>query len=218
MFGDAISYPRTNDDWLPTIAIGGILLILQFLLIPIILVQGYYVRVLRSVSSGRATAPSFTDWGDLFVDGLKLFVVGLAYGLLIGIPVLLVSAIGGGAGAAVGEGAGAVIGLVVGLVVFVYTIAVSYVIPAAVTNFAVEDSIGAAFEFGTLREIVTTAEYARGILFGVLVAIVGGIVGMLLSFLLIGIFVLFYVQIAVYYCFAQGYADGRDAAGIPRPV
>ena len=218
MFGDAISYPRTNDDWLPTIAIGGILLILQFLLIPIILVQGYYVRVLRGVSRSEPTAPSFTEWGDLFVDGLKLLVVGFAYGLLIGVPVIVLSAIAGGVGAAVGEGAGAGIGLLVGLVVFVYTIAVSYVIPAAVTNFAVEDSIGAAFEFGTLREIVTTAEYARGILFGIVVAIVGGIVGMLLSFLLIGIFVLFYVQIAVYYCFAQGYADGRDAAGLPRPA
>lgn len=216
MFGDAISYPRTNDDWLPTIAIGGILLILQFLLIPIILVQGYYVRVLRGVPRGETVAPSFTEWGDLLADGLKLIVVGIGYGLVIGIPVFVLSIVAGAAAA--GGDAGGLIGLLVSLVIFVYSLVVGYTVPAAFANFAVEDSIGAAFEFGTLREIVTTAEYARGIVFGILVAIVGGIVGMLLSFLLIGIFVLFYVQIGVYYCFAQGYADGRTAAGLSRPA
>ncbi|MEF8780877.1 MAG: DUF4013 domain-containing protein [Haloferacaceae archaeon] len=218
MFGEAISYPRSNDDWLPTIAIGGILLILQFLIVPVIVVQGYYVRVLRGVSRGESEAPSFTDWGDLLVDGLRLLVVGLGYGLLIGIPAVVLSAIAGGGAAAIGGEGGGAIAVLVSLVVFVFSLVVSYVIPAAMANFATEDSIAAAFDFGTLREIVTTAEYARGILFGVLVAIVGGLVGALLSVVLIGIFVLFYVQIGVYYCFARGYADGREAAGLSRPA
>lgn len=218
MLGDAISYPRTNDDWLPTIAIGGILLILQFLIVPAVLVQGYYVRVLRDVSRGETVAPSFTDWGDLFVDGLKLLVVGIGYGLVIAIPAVILSAIAGGGAAAVGGESGGAIALLVSLVVVVYSIAVSYVVPAAVANFAAEDSIGAAFDFGTIRDVVTTGEYLRGILFGVLVAIVGGIVGSVLSILLVGIFVLFYAQIGMYYCFARGYADGRAAAGLPRPT
>lgn len=218
MFGDAISYPRTNDDWLPTVAIGGLLSILQFLIVPIIVAQGYYVRVLRGVARGETVAPSFTDWGDLFVDGLKLLVVGIGYGLLITIPVLLLTAIAGGGATAVGGEVGGAFALLVSLVVFAYSLVVSYVIPAALANFAVEDSIAAAFDFETLRAVVTTGEYVRGIVFGLLVAIVGGLVGSILTVVLIGFFVLFYVQIAVYYCFARGYAEGREAAGLPRPV
>lgn len=218
MFGDAITYPRSSDDWLTTVAIGGILLFLQFLIIPLFIVQGYYVRVLRNVSRGGSVNPSFTDWGDMLVDGLKLVIVGIGYGLIIGIPVVILSFLAGGGAIAIGGSGGGAVAVLASLIALVYAVAVSYVVPAAMANFAVEDSIPAAFDVETLKAVVLTSEYARGIVFGLLVSIVGGIVGALLGFLLIGIFVLFYVQIGVFYCFATGYADGRQAAGLPEPV
>ena len=211
MLSDALSFPRSGDDWIPTLAIGGILFILSFLVIPAFVVQGYFVRVLRAAATGETDAPSFTDWGGLLVDGLKLFVVNVAYSIVLMIPYFaLFFLLGFGSNG--GAGAGALL-LVLGLVVFVLALVIAYFVPAASANFALEGDFGAAFDFGTIRSAAFTGDYAMAWVLAIVVGIVGGLVGSFLSVLLVGIFVLFYVQVSVYYLFGRGFAKGLGRTG-----
>lgn len=206
MLGDALSFPRSGDDWLPTLLIGGVLSALSVLVLPVFLVQGYLVRVLRAAANDETTAPSFTDWGGLFVDGLKLFVVNLAYSLVLAIPYFaLIIVVGFGSN----NGPG-VVGLVLGLLVFVLAIVVGFFIPAAFTNFAIEGEFGAAFDFGTIKKGAFTSDYATAWVLAIVVGFVGGLIGAALSILLVGIFILFYVQVAIYYLFGRGFVNGLN--------
>lgn len=216
MLGDAISYPRESDDWVKTILIGGILSLLGFLIVPLFLVTGYLVRVLGSAAADEPEPPVFEDWGGLLVDGLKALVVGLVY---VGIPLAILFAgtfalgIGGAvAGGDAGAGLG-ILGLLFALVMVVITAVAGYAVPAALTNFAYNDDFGAAFQFGDVVDTVTTGDYFVAWLLALVVSVVGGIIGNLLSFIIIGIFVLFYVQISVYYLFGRGYAKARGIGG-----
>ncbi|SEO73404.1 Protein of unknown function [Halogranum amylolyticum] len=209
MIGDALSFPRTGDDWIPTLVIGGVLSLLSFLVVPVFVLQGYFVRVLRAAVDGETEVPSFTDWGTLLVDGLKLFVVNVAYSLILAVPYFsLLFALGFS-----GDGGGGALVLVLGLVVFVLALVVGYFVPAASANFALEGELGAAFDFGTIKSATFTSDYAVAWLLALVVGFVGGAVGAALSFLLVGIFVLFYVQVAVYYLFGRGFAKGIGRRG-----
>lgn len=214
MLGDALSFPRGGDDWLPTILIGGVLSVLSVLILPVFVLQGYLVRVLREAAGDAEAAPSFTEWGELLVDGLKLIAINLAYGLIVVVPGVVGAVVVGGLGVVVGDGstAGALgvgaVGLAFALVFTLLALVLGYLIPAAMVNFAIEGRMGAAFDFGTLRRGAFTSEYATAWILAVLVGLVGGLVGSALSLLVVGIFVLFYVQVATYYLFGRGFAAG----------
>ena len=213
MLGDSLSYLRNSSDWIPTTLIGGILSVLSILILPAFVLQGYYVRVMRGAAKREDAASSFIDWGGLFVDGLKLFVVNVAYGIplmVVWFAVLFVTGAGSstptpGAAPSSGVGIVTIVGL---LLVLALAVFVAYFLPAAFANFAIEGSLGAAFDLSTIVSGATTGEYLKGWLLGLLVGVVGGLVGVLLSALVVGIFVLFYVQVVTYYLFGRGFAEG----------
>jgi hypothetical protein len=217
MLGDALSYPRNSSDWIPTILIGGVLSILGVLVVPAFIVQGYMLRVLRSAAKREDSAPSFTDWGGLIVDGIKLFVVNVAYALVVVVPMILLSVVlgfgsalssaGGEPSAAAGLLTGA-LGVLFVLVVTALGLAVGYFVPAAYANFAVEENLGAAFDVSTIFAAATTSEYFVAWVLAVLIGIVGGLLGSALSIVVVGIFVLFYVQVVTYYLWGRGFAEG----------
>jgi hypothetical protein len=213
MLGDALQFPRSGDDWLPTVIIGGVLSILGVLILPALVIQGYLVRVLRAGARDNATVPSFTEWGRLLVDGLKILLVSLGYGLAVVVPLVVLSvvlAVTNGLGAEAG-GPGLLAGLIglgVGIAFVLLSVAVGYVVPAAMANFAIQGRLGAAFDVGTVAQGAFTVEYAIAWLLGLLVAVVGGLLGAVLSALVVGIFLLFYVQVSVYYLWGRGFAAG----------
>jgi hypothetical protein len=217
MLGDALSYPRNSSDWIPTILIGGVLSVLGILVVPAFVVQGYLLRVLRSAAKDETAAPSFTDWGGLIVDGIKLFVVNVAYALVVVVPMIglsVVLGLGNAVASAGGEPSAAAnlltgaLGLLFVLVVTLLGIAVGYFVPAAYANFAVEENLGAAFDFSTIFAAATTSEYFVAWLLAVVVGVVGGLLGSALSILVVGVFVLFYVQVVSYYLWGRGFAEG----------
>ena len=221
MLEDALRYPLENDDRVSTLLIGGVLLVLSVLILPAFVLQGYLVRVLHSAAAGEAEAPSFTDWGSLFVDGLKLLVINLVVGLVIAVPFVVVSVVVFGGAAFLRDGAsgaGAAVGLV-GVLLFtlagLFAIVVSYFMPAMFTNFAVEGRLGAAFDLSTVRSVAFTTDYLVTVLLAVVVGGVISAVGGPLALVLVGVPVLFYGQVVTYYLFGRGYAEGRTAAGLP---
>lgn len=207
MLSDALSFPRSSDDWLPTLIIGALLIPLSVLVIPAFILQGYFARVIRAAATNESTAPSFTDWGDLLVTGLKMAVIGFAYSLVVNVPsVGLQFLVAFGAN---GSSVGALF-LVILLVVLVLSLVVAFFAPAALVNFAIEDSFGAAFDFGTIWSGVATSEYVVAWVLAMVVGIVGFLIGAVFSIVLVGFLIWFYVQVAVYFIFARGFVKGLD--------
>jgi hypothetical protein len=215
MLGDALGFPRSSDDWIQTVLIGGALVLFGFFVVPGIIVQGYTVRVLERAGRPDAVAPSFTEWGDLFVDGLKAFAINLIYSIpLIVLYVALLFVVAGAGSVDPGSGAGAGLGVVslgLGLAFLAVGLAVAFVVPAATANFAREDSFGAAFDLGTIRRGALSGSYVKAWLLALVVGVVLGTLFSFLAVLLVGIPLLFYLQVVLYYLFGRGFAEGLDA-------
>ncbi|RLM53606.1 DUF4013 domain-containing protein [Halobellus sp. Atlit-31R] len=219
MLSDALHYPLDSDDWLRTILVGGLLNVLSVLVVPIPLLQGYYVRVLRGTTDDDSRPPRFDEWGDLFVDGLKLIGVNIAVALVV-IVAMFVVGIVTGFGSAIGSGAGPVVGTgsnggpvrlltAVAFLGFVaFALVLGYVAPAMFANFAREDSMAAAFDVSTVLAAATTSEYLIAWVLAAVVALVLGTLASVLSVLVVGLFGLFYVQVVTYYLFGRGFAAG----------
>lgn len=215
MLEEAINYPRNSDDVVETILIGGVLTLLSFLLLPMFLVFGYYGRVLRAAEDDEPEPPVFDDWGDLFVDGLKLFAITLAYFL---IPVIvfaasvgsvLVAAISGNDVAIASTLGGALLGFSVASLL---SLVAWYLLPAALSNYARTDRIGSAFAFGELKGVLFSRDYAVAWLVALGVFLVAGIVIGLLNVVpfvgaILGVFVNFYAAVVAFYLYGHAFDD-----------
>lgn len=228
MLGEALAYPRNADDWLTNVFLGGVMVIFSICLFPAFIVQGYVVRVLRSAALDEETPPSFDEMGDLLVDGLKAYAITIGYMI---IPIVFFYVIG--IAAAFSRNVGLLfLGWVIAIIpMFV----VSYILPVALTVFALEDQVDAAFDLRRVTSAAFTSEYfvaivlaiivgfalaivftliaAIGlILFGVLGAMLSESVAVILGFVLLAVlflvlpFIGFYFTIAVNHLYARGCA------------
>ena len=213
MFEAALTYLKDSEDATRTIIIGGLLGLFGFLLVPVLPMLGYLVRVLDRTAEGETEAPTFDDWESLFVDGLKALAIGIAY-LLVPLAILLAFVAIGAitTGATNLEALGAVL-ILAGLALTLVTgLAIWFVLPAAITRFAREGTMGAAFEFRALEPVLRSGTYARGWLYGFVIMFVGGlIVGGLAAIPILGWiaapFLAFYVQVSAYYAYGRAYGE-----------
>lgn len=193
MIGDAISYPTERDDWLKTILIGGVLSLISFFIIPAFIIAGYQVRVLRYAATDEQAPPTFGDWGDLIVDGLKVFLIVIAYIFIIETVLFI------------GLMMDSVVGTVIALVALLLLLVATYLLPVALTNFALTGSIGDAFDISTITDAGFTSEYFIALVLAVVVGFVFNIVASFAMILLFaGVFVMFYAIIVVCYLIGQG--------------
>ena len=219
MFQEAINYPRNSDNAIKTIAIGGLLLFFSFLLVPAFIVFGYILRALRMVMDGEEELPEFSDWGELAVDGLKVFAIGFVYALIPAIIALVAvfasgASIGLGGDSAAGGLAAGLIFLVASLAMFVVSLALAYVLPAAVVAFAREDRLGAAFSLGELRPLLFSRTYATGWLVAFGIGLLSGIVIGILNAVVIGVVLAPFVSI--YANLAGTHAIGEAVREMPQ--
>jgi len=232
MISESLGYLRTDDEWLKTVVIGGLLTFLGFLVVPAVLVAGYLVRVLRATMHGDDAPPRFDDWGALAGDGVRAFAIAVVYGL---VPTLLIAVTA--AFAAVVAGPGPRSGLVVGAVTFVggllalaLGLLAAYVVPAAVANYAEQGSVRAGFAVDDLRPVLTSGTYATAWLTGFAIVLGAGVVAALLNVVpllgtVVGAFVSFYAVTAAYYVVGHAWGDLRglelhdeDELGAERPA
>lgn len=217
--GDAVRYPMEDDDWTTTVLIGGVLSLLSVLVVPSFLVYGYLVQAVRERVDGATRPPAFDDWGTLLIDGLKAWIIGIGYMLVplvvFGVTVggsLFAMATGTRAGAGVG-----VAGLFGGMAItFVLSLVFGYVATAAIIHFACTREMGAAVDFGTLRTLVLSPEYATPWLVSIALFIAANIVVNLLNVvpfigslvaLVLSPFVTFYVLVVATDLWASGYTS-----------
>jgi len=234
MIQQSLQYLRNDEDsWITTVLVGGILSLLGALVIPAILVLGYFVRVLRETMHGSEQPPAFDEWGDLFGDGLRAFVVVFVYGLVPAIVSAVL--IGGGVlsfvvvgGSTAGPGAGPVgprtgVGLGLGLLVLlvgvvlalVLSLAAAYVVPAAIATIAEHGDLSRAFSYSELRPVLGSGTYATAWVSGLAIIFVAGLVSGALNAIppvgfLAGGFLGFYAAVAAYYLIGTAWGELHD--------
>lgn len=161
--GAALSDPMEGDTWTKPILIGGLLVLLTPLIVPVLAVNGYIVRLHRRKAAGDDGLPAFGDWGQLTIDGLKVMAIGFVYALFPLIVVLLL--VGGSVGTLttgpVADRVAAFAGGFGGLaLVSVLGIVFAYLGVAGVINFSHSGAIRDGFDVGAIRQLVTSGEYA----------------------------------------------------------
>ncbi|MFY4814702.1 DUF4013 domain-containing protein [Haloarcula sp. AONF1] len=227
---DTLRYPMEDGDWTTTVLIGGVLSLLSFLVVPAILVYGYLVQAVRERADGATQPPAFEDWGDLLVDGVKAWVIGIVYML---VPLVVFGVTVGGSlvamatGTRAGAGAG-LAGLFGGLAIsFVLSLVFGYVATAAIIHFACTGEFGAGFDFGTLRKLVLSPEYATPWLVSIALFIAANVVVNLLNVVpfigslvavILSPFATFYMLIVATDLWAGGYNAALDERDEPESV
>ena len=89
-FGTAFSYAFQDEDWLKKLAIGAVLVLTGIGMIPVL---GWMMEIIRRAKDGDYSLPEWSDFGTLFVDGLKAMAIGLIWA----IPAIVIGGcIGGG--------------------------------------------------------------------------------------------------------------------------
>lgn len=225
MLEEAIRYPWTGEKNVETLVIGGLLSVLGVFVVPVLLVYGYLIRVIRAVAEGDDESPPvFDEWTDLLVEGFVGFLIGLVYavvplvvlGLAVASLVLPATVVSSPIGEppesnlAIG---GLLLALAVIFVTVVIVVAAAYLLPAAIAAYAVTGRAGAAFSPGTLREIGGSRTYAVAWLVAVVITIAAQAVAGVAAATVIG--VLLVPFISFYGNVAGAYAIGTAAADLP---
>ncbi|EMA24731.1 hypothetical protein C443_06214 [Haloarcula argentinensis DSM 12282] len=207
--------------------IGGVLLVFFFLLIPVFAFNGYLLRVIGTTVDGESEPPAWDDWGELIIDGIKFSIVGLVYSI---VPIVAIFGIGSvllGLGGAAGESGGGIIagfGLMTILLLIPVMFLVYYIVPAALANMAVEGSLGAAFDFSLLKNVVLTSDYFIAVLMPIVVGIITNLISNILAVTVIGLvlvpFVTYYGQVAVFRMFGTAFASqtNKNAKQVTGPT
>jgi len=233
MIEASIRYQMQGDEWLKRVLIGGGLicagLLFGIFILPLALfftVNGYMLEVLRRVLRGETTNPP--EWGELdlvetTIDGLRHLAVVLPYGfaalLIAGLPAGLLLLIG----AIAESGALVFLGGAVGALLYlVVVLALAFVTPVATANFVRTDSIAAGFDLGVLRTITPNRTMLKAVLIAFAVNVIMSVIVNVLGFTVVGLvavpFVQFVFQSAIFYIWADGFADAYEAAYGEPPI
>jgi hypothetical protein len=142
--------------------------------------MGYSLKVLR----GEKPAPEVDDWGTLFIDGIKLFIVSLIYAIPIIVVFVILMVVGFGAamtGDPTAMMASAGIALIGMLVCFVLAIIIAVFEIIGVVRFARTGSIGEAFNFGAILATIGKLGWVPYIIAIVVLIVVGVIFGIIVA-------------------------------------
>lgn len=220
---DLATYPMESDDWLVTILIGGVALLLSVFIIPIFLVSGYLVRAIRAGMDGASEPPVFDEWGQMLVEGFVTFIIALIYQM---IPIIVFVVFVGGSFLAVLTGSRAAmgagfLGMFGGLLLaWILSIVFGYVGLAGIANYAREGTFGAGFDFDVITDVVLSMEYlvawAYVFALNLVVGVITGVLN-LVPFLgaVAAVFVSFYALVIAGWLWGDGFARALESTPDP---
>jgi hypothetical protein len=161
--GKSFGYVFDDDQWITKILIAAVILLLGILffwvlfiptLIAALLLGGYGVEITRRVIRGDTQVlPQWDNWGELLVDGLKAWIIELVYAL----PIIVLSVCLGPVLGILAEDAqevSALLSVCLSGFSFLWGIAISLLVPAAIAMFVAEEEVSAAFRFGDVFGLV----------------------------------------------------------------
>lgn len=189
-----------------SLLVGGIVVALSFLVIGLPFFLGYVTRCMREIVRGNGVLPEWDEIGQMFVDGLRMSLVFIGYGVLYllivlipGIPVLVFSY------------TNMTFLLLVSTLLLVVTMAVAAAIFAVVffASWVLYASTGSVRKAVNIRKVIGFIMYNPE---GFLVAIAScaaiaaiGVIGMML---VVSIpWALFTMSVAVTFIYARFYQD-----------
>ena len=221
-FGLAFSYLFQDKDWIKKVGIAALVSI-----IPIagqVIVLGWGLEITRRVIRKDPTPlPNWSDFGAHVVRGIQGFVIGLVYGLPLILLVICQNVVTFGlqamsssnSNAAAFSGATAALSACLGCVTFLYSLAMTFVLPAALGSFAASDQLGSAFRFSEVFGLVRAAPSVFLLaLVGMLASGVIASLGVIVC--VIGVFVTYAYAMAVDgHLWGQAYTLGVAARGAP---
>ncbi|MGD1004581.1 MAG: DUF4013 domain-containing protein [Methanoregulaceae archaeon] len=183
MVGDSFAYAKDAvwgkwTKWL--------MLIIATIILGIPL-MGYMMKILR----GEKPAPEVTDWGTLFVDGIKYLIVAIIYAIPIFILGFLIlgatwmSMLSGKLTGNITAITGAIAGMLVGfLVIFIVAIIIALFEAIGVIRLARTGSIGEAFNFNAILATIGKIGWVSYIIALIVLLIVGAIFGIVMSIIM----------------------------------
>ena len=133
-------------------------IVLQIIPIVNLIAAGYQLECAKTAMKKNFKLPEWKNFGDYFVQGLVVLVIGLAY-MLIPLILMVVSGVGIVMGAIKGNFAalgGAGIGMIASLLLL---LAALYILPSALMNYVKSGKIGSAFSFGEVLGKALTGKY-----------------------------------------------------------
>ncbi len=185
--GSAFTYTFDDEDWLKKIAIGGGAILLSIIIVPIFLVMGYMVQTIKNVRDGHEKPlPEWDNIGDLFMKGLMVFVIALAYNIVPIIimlcPTFLIAAVASSVDPDVGDVLLIASNCFMCLGVIIL-LAINLVLPAGIIRYAEYDTLGSAFQFGPIFSFITNniGDYIIAILLSWVASFIAGF-GIILCF------------------------------------
>ncbi|MCO5199691.1 MAG: DUF4013 domain-containing protein [Anaerolineae bacterium] len=155
----AFTFIRDDKNWIGKLLIGGVMVLLGFLIIPTFFLYGYGIAITRNIMHGQdEPMPEWNDWGHLLTDGVLIWLIQLIWaipfvivGSLTMVPVI-------GTAIAADNSVNDLSGLVAGAsllslcLMFALAILALLLIPPATILFARDRTFGAAFN---IQEIIT---------------------------------------------------------------
>lgn len=190
-FGKAFTFMFEDPDWLKKLGIGTLVglvgIVFSFVLIgfiPLIMLFGYTIDVLRNVMAGHERPlPEWEDWAGFLSRGFKvvaaIFVWSLP-GILLSIPLAV-----GGALTDQGTRGGEAIGITImtcgACLVFLWALFVTLLTPAIYIRIAATDRFSSAFELG--RMWAFTRDNLGSVVIALLLLIVVGLIASVVAFL-----------------------------------
>jgi hypothetical protein len=177
-FVETLTYMFTDPKWVMKVVLGallGIVPILNFV------TAGYALRVIDRVRGN--VEPPMPEWGgdfgQLWVKGLVVAVIGIIYA----IPMWILTGIIAGVAGSSRSGGATAVAVIFGLIAFVYMIALFFWLQGAIVNYAVKGNFAAAFEFGTIMDLIkkSSGRMILTVVFIVVVSIILGVVGTILN-------------------------------------
>jgi hypothetical protein len=181
-FGKSLTYMFEDEKWANKVVVGAVINMIPILNLTS---AGYMLATIRNVANEIIPPlPTWDDFGDYFVKGLVLTIIGLIYALPllilsccpIGVMFTFTIAENEDVAAALG-----VLGLVVlglfGLFVLLYTLAYSFFMPAVMLHYASAEDFSAAFQLGKIFNFIrdNINSYLKAWLYVLVVGIVIGI-------------------------------------------
>jgi hypothetical protein len=193
IISDSVRYPSSN--W-GKVLILGVIMIASFLIVPVFLLIGYLFRIIKATLAGLDELPEFDEVGEMFVDGLKVFVVGIVYSIPVIIISLILTAItGSSSSASLSLNPAMIWGFVLVYIVYIIVaVIVGLIEVIAIANMAYYDGdLGAAFSFSEILDRIAKIGWGKYIITYIVIAIVasiGFLIGLLTLFILVGFILL----------------------------
>jgi hypothetical protein len=157
--GKSVGYVFEDQKWTNKLLLGMLVSIVPIVNFALL---GWVIDIMRNVSQRQPNPlPEWDNFGDKFIKGTILFVVGLIYSLpalLITCPLFFLPFTRGDFSR---EGQQALTGMFVGTTllltcaVAIYGLLISFLMPAIYLNFARKGTFAACFEFGEIWHIMS---------------------------------------------------------------